>query len=85
MSVYQIAGRLAERLDGELARVAALLLLGAPVAHAHRRVADAHAFATISHNGARALVAPAAAQMTSRARAAAAHTEPRENWLIWDA
>lgn len=73
MSVYQIAGRLAERLDGELARVAAFLLLGAPVAHAHRRVADAHAFAAIRHNGARALVAPAAAQMTARARAAAAH------------
>ena len=74
MRAHQTAGRLAEWLDGEVARVAGVLVFDAPVAHTHRVIVYFDAIAALSHNGARALVAPAAAQMTACA-SAAAHTE----------
>ena len=78
VGAHQTAGRLAERLDGEVARVAGLLLFDAPVAHTHRVIVHVDALAALCDNGARALVASAAAQMTACA-CAAAHTERQES------
>ena len=74
VGAHQTGGRLAERLDGEVACVTGGLLTDTPVAHTHDGIIHVDVLAAFSHKGASALVAPAPAQMTACA-GAAAHVE----------